>query len=102
MDGGTAEGVDAASSQLVLEVRKSLDFYRAAAPVEKLGRILISGGACEAAGLSELLRAEFAAPVDLFDPVRKISRAEADSPRPPLGPAYAVAVGLALRREAVR
>jgi len=39
-----------ASAQLVLEVRKTVDFYRATAPVEKLSRIVVSGGAYQAVG----------------------------------------------------
>ncbi len=44
-----------ASAQLVLEIRKTIDFYRATAPVEKLSRIVLSGGACQAVGLVDLL-----------------------------------------------
>lgn len=90
------------SVQLVLEIRKTVDFYRATAPVEKVSRIVLSGGACEAAGLNELLGAEFGAPVELFDPFRKISRGKGDEKVGTLGPAYAVAVGLAMRREGDR
>ena len=39
-----------ASAQLVLEVRKTVDFYRATSPIDKLSRIVLSGGAWEAVG----------------------------------------------------
>ena len=63
-----------ASAQLVLEVRKTVDFYRATAPVEKLSRIVLSGGAWQAVGLVDLLASEFGAPVDVFDPFRRVTK----------------------------
>jgi type IV pilus assembly protein PilM len=90
------------SSQLVLEIRKTVDFYRATSTIEKVSRVMLSGGACEADGLSELLSAEFSAPVEICDPFRKVSRGKSVAKSAPLGPAYAVAVGLAMRREGDR
>ena len=88
-----------ASAQLVQEVRKTVDFYRATAPVEKLSRVVVSGGAHQAVGLVDLFASEFGAPVDVFDPFRRVSRSSrADAS----GPAYAVAVGLAMRNEGDR
>jgi type IV pilus assembly protein PilM len=91
-----------ASSQLVLEVRKTIDFYRATAPVEKLSRIVISGGAYHAVGLVDLLAGEFGASVEVFDPFRRVSRSSRAMGAEATGPAYAVAVGLAMRQEGDR
>jgi type IV pilus assembly protein PilM len=91
-----------ASAQLVNEVRKTVDFYRATAPVEKLGRIVVSGGAWQAVGLVDQLASEFAAPVDIFDPFRKITRPSRAIGADLAGPSYAVAVGLAMREEGDR
>jgi type IV pilus assembly protein PilM len=88
-----------ASAQLVQEVRKTVDFYRATAPVEKLSRVVVSGGAHQAVGLVDLFASEFGAPVDVFDPFRRVSRS---SRTEAAGPAYAVAVGLAMRNEGDR
>lgn len=88
-----------ASAQLVNEVRKTIDFYRATAPVEKLTRIVVSGGAWQAVGLVDQLAGEFAAPVDIFDPFRKINRPSRAIGADLAGPSYAVAVGLAMREE---
>lgn len=88
-----------ASGQLVLEVRKTIDFYRATAPVERLSRIVLSGGAWQAVGLVEMLASEFGAPVDVFDPFRRITRPSRGLGVDVVGPAYAVAVGLAMRQE---
>ena len=91
-----------ASAQLVLEVRKTVDFYRATAPVEKLSRIVVSGGAYQAVGLVDLLASEFGAPVDVFDPFRRVSKPSRAIGADVTGPAYAVAVGLAMRQEGDR
>ena len=91
-----------ASAQLVLEVRKTVDFYRATAPVERLSRIVLSGGAWEAVGLVDLLASEFGAPVDVFDPFRRVARSSRAIGAEVAGPAYAVAVGLAMRQEGDR
>ncbi len=88
-----------ASGQLVLEVRKTIDFYRATAPVERLSRIVLSGGAWQAIGLVDMLASEFGAPVDVFDPFRRITRPSRGIGIDVVGPAYAVAVGLAMRQE---
>lgn len=91
-----------ASAQLVLEVRKTVDFYRATAPVEKLSRVVLSGGAHQAVGLVDLLAGEFGAPVDVFDPFRRVTRSNRAIGGEAAGPAYAVAVGLAMRQEGDR
>jgi type IV pilus assembly protein PilM len=91
-----------ASAQLVLEVRKTVDFYRATAPVEKLSRVVLSGGAYQAVGLVDLLASEFGAPVDVFDPFRRVTRPSRALGADVTGPAYAVAVGLAMRQEGDR
>jgi type IV pilus assembly protein PilM len=89
------------STQLVLEIRKTIDFYRATAPIENLGRIVLSGGAWGAEGLVDLLGAEFGAQIDVFEPFRRVTRRKKATAELP-GPAYAVAVGLAMRREGDR
>lgn len=91
-----------ASAQLVLEVRKTVDFYRATAPVEKLSRVVVSGGAYQAVGLMDLLASEFGAPVDVFDPFRRVAKPSRAIGADATGPAYAVAVGLAMRQEGDR
>jgi type IV pilus assembly protein PilM len=91
-----------ASAQLVLEVRKTVDFYRATAPVEKLSRVVLSGGAYQAVGLVDLLASEFGAPVDVFDPFRRVTRPSRATGAEATGPGFAVAVGLAMRQEGDR
>jgi len=91
-----------ASAQLVLEIRKTVDFYRATSPVDRLSRVVLSGGAWQAVGLMDLLAGEFGAPVDVFDPFRRVQRTGRAVGAEAVGPAYAVAVGLAMRKEGDR
>jgi type IV pilus assembly protein PilM len=88
-----------ASTQLVMEIRKTIDFYRATAPVERLSRVVVSGGAWQAVGLVDMLASEFGSPVDVFDPFRRVTRSGRAASADIAGPSYAVAVGLAMRQE---
>ena len=91
-----------ASAQLVVEIRKTVDFYRATSPIDRLSRLVLSGGAWEAVGLVDLLASEFGAPVDVFDPFRRVTRSNRTAGADGVGPSYAVAVGLAMRKEGDR
>jgi type IV pilus assembly protein PilM len=91
-----------ASASLVREVRKTIEFFQTSSPVERLSRVILSGGAWEAAGLVDLLTSEFSAPVDVFDPFRRIARPAKALGGDAVGPSYAVAVGLAMRSEGDR
>jgi type IV pilus assembly protein PilM len=111
LHGTLPSGVDAdrvhtvlkdASTQLVREVRKSIEFFKTSAPVERLTRVILSGGAWEATGLVDLLTSEFSAPVDIFDPFRRVTRSARALGGESVGPSYAVAVGLAMRSEGDR
>ena len=90
------------TKQLVLEIRRTIDFFRGATPAADLERIVLSGGACTAEGLTNLLATEFGATVEVFDPFRRIARRKNTAGREDPGAAYAVAVGLAMRREGDR
>jgi type IV pilus assembly protein PilM len=90
----------AVSENVMLEIQKTFDFFKATASSDRIDRIVVSGGASRAEGFVEMLKERFEAPVELFDPFKKIAfdvkklgaeSAEAAS-------TAAVAVGLALRR----
>jgi type IV pilus assembly protein PilM len=97
-----ARVVREATKQLVLEIRRTIDFFRGATPGADLERVVLSGGACTAEGLANLLATEFAATVEVFDPFRRIARRKNTGGGEGLGAAYALAVGLAMRREGDR
>jgi type IV pilus assembly protein PilM len=91
----------AVTENVMLEVQKTFDFFKATATTERVDRIIISGGASRAEGFIEMLTERFEAPVEVFDPFRKVSfdakKFNVDSAED-IGPTVAVAVGLALRR----
>ena len=83
-------------AHIVSEAKKTMDFYRAGASLGAVDRVVVSGGGWRTEGLADLLTAAFDAPVETFDPFRRISGADrlADAMA---GPTFAVAVGLAMR-----
>lgn len=87
------------TTQVVTEIRKTIDFYRATAPTERVSRIVLSGGACGAESLGALLETELEAPVEVFDPFFKVARTGRRATAVDgEGPGFAVAVGLAMRQ----
>src|SRR6202140_4882372 len=88
------------SDILTLEIQKTFDFFRATASGENIQRIVVAGGTARVPGLVDLLREEFAMPVEELNPFRKViinpSRHSDDQIRE-LAPRLAIAVGLALR-----
>jgi type IV pilus assembly protein PilM len=88
------------SDVLVLEVQKTFDFFRATASGENIQRIFVAGGTSRIPGLLDLLREEFALPVEEMYSFRKviISPGKHDENQiRDLAPRMAIAVGLALR-----
>lgn len=88
------------SDILVLEIQKTFDFFRATATGENIQRIYVAGGTARVPGLMDLLKEEFAVPVEELYPFRKVvlnpGRHEEERLRE-LAPRLAIAVGLALR-----
>jgi type IV pilus assembly protein PilM len=95
----------AVTDNVMLEILKTFDFFKATAPSGRIDRIVVSGGASRAEGFVEMLSERFEVPVDVFDPFRKVAfdaaRLQVQTPAE-VAPTAAVAVGLALRRAADR
>jgi type IV pilus assembly protein PilM len=95
----------AVTDNVMLEILKTFDFFKATAPSGRIDRIVVSGGASRAEGFVEMLSERFEVPVDVFDPFRKVAfdaaRLQVETPAE-VAPTAAVAVGLALRRAADR
>jgi type IV pilus assembly protein PilM len=95
----------AVSENVMLEIQKTFDFFKATAASDRIDRIVVSGGASRAEGFLEMLTERFEAPVELFDPFKKVAfdskRFQVESVGD-IAPTAAVAVGLALRRAADR
>jgi len=95
----------AMTENVLLEIQKTFDFFKATASSDRIDRILLSGGASSVDGFEQALEDRFGAPVEAFDPFKKIAfapkkRGGDDADR--LMATAAVAVGLALRRSGDR
>jgi len=107
--GGTRPGVTeeqrasilrSVSDILILEIQKTFDFFRATASGENIRRIVVAGGTARVPGLLDLLREEFAVPVEELYPFRKVAinpGRHDESHLREVAPRLAIAVGLALR-----
>src|SRR6202140_5102967 len=88
------------SDILTLEIQKTFDFFRATASGENIQRIVVAGGTARVPGLVDLLREEFAMPVEELNPFRKVivnPGKHSDDQIREMSPRLAIAVGLALR-----
>jgi type IV pilus assembly protein PilM len=91
----------AMTENVLLEVQKTFDFFKATASTDRIDRIMLSGGASRVDGFAEALQERFGTAVESFDPFRKVGldgRKFSAEQRETIAPTAAVAVGLALRR----
>jgi type IV pilus assembly protein PilM len=103
VDGATFEEAQpilhAVTENVLLEIQKTFDFFKATAASDQIDRIMLSGGASRVDGFREMLQERFSAPVEEFDPFRVVTwDRKLGTPSPELAATAAVAVGLALRR----
>jgi len=105
VDGATFDEVrpvlHAMTENVLLEIQKTFDFFKATAASDRIDRIYLSGGASRVDGFAQALEERFGAPVENFDPFKKIvfepAKLGVHDPDA-LVPTAAVAVGLALRK----
>src|SRR5918993_303667 len=94
--------IETVSDILALEIRKTMDFYRATAEEseEAIQKILIAGGGSKLPGLPDYLSRRFEIPGEVFDSFRQIQvgvrKFDPDYMKE-IVPDMAIAVGLALR-----
>jgi type IV pilus assembly protein PilM len=104
VDGATFEEAQpvlrAVTENVLLEIQKTFDFFKATASSEQIDRIMLSGGASRVDGFREMLQERFNAPVEEFDPFRTVGWDAKKLGADPVDHAAtaAVAVGLALRK----
>ena len=92
--------VRAVSDNVVTEVGKTIDFFRASAVSGQIARIVLSGGSSRFEGLDDALRDRFDAPVERLDPFRRMGTDDlhlTEQRRAELGAVTGVALGLAMR-----
>ena len=105
VDGTTFEDarplLRAVTENVMLEIQKTFDFFKATAASDRIDRIMVSGGASRAEGFNEMLSERFEAPVEPFDPFKRVAfdakRFSVDAASD-VAATVAVALGLALRR----
>jgi type IV pilus assembly protein PilM len=90
----------AVNENVLLEIQKTFDFFKASATSDRIDRVLLSGGASRVDGFQKALEDRFATTIEPFNPFQKIGFdpsklgvSDADG----VTTATAVAVGLALR-----
>jgi type IV pilus assembly protein PilM len=93
--------MDAVSENIVVEIQRSFDFFRATTADQDIHQILLSGGSARVARLDTLLAQRLRTEVGINDPFQnvKVNTKRFDPEYlAEQGPAAAVAVGLALRK----
>ena len=103
VDGAGPEGADpaAVSEYLLLEIEKTLDFFRSTTAAGRVDELVVGGASAGAPGFLPEIEARLDVPAALFDPFRRVRRdpgAGGGDGRLESDAAFAVAVGLALRR----
>jgi len=102
VDGATFEEAQpvlhAITENVLLEIQKTFDFFKASVSSDQIDRLMLSGGASRVDGFRETLQERFNAPVEDFDPFRVLTwdAKKLGAPGDHAATA-AVAVGLALR-----
>jgi type IV pilus assembly protein PilM len=108
--GGRVEGaavenlppiLQAVSENIALEVQKTFDFFKATSQEDRIDRIFLSGGSSKVQGLRELIAERFDAGVEIMNPFNNVTYNPRDFDPDfiaEIGPAAAIAVGLAVRR----
>src|SRR5207249_3790136 len=104
VDGVTFEEVQpvlhAMTENVLLEIQKTFDFFKATATTDRIDRVLLSGGASRVDGFQKALEERFSTVIEPFNPFLKIGFEPGKlGVTDPDGvtTAAAVAVGLALR-----
>ena len=88
----------AVSDNVMLEIQKTFDFFKATTANDHIDRIVVSGGGARVEGFFEQLKDRFNVAVEAFDPFRNVAFDPKKFGDPAeAAPTAAVALGLALR-----
>ncbi len=94
------EVVGEVSERLITEIKKTFDFYHAQSMRERFDAVFLAGGGAHVADLTQRLEQRLGTPVELLDPLRRVSiPTKSFDPEyvRSIAPQAAVAVGLAMR-----
>ena len=93
--------LEAVSRDLSLEVQRTFDYFASTAESERISKIVLSGGCAKLTGIQDFLASSWGVPVEIARPFAALERTPGqfnEEELADIGPLYAVAVGLALRR----
>lgn len=93
--------VQGGAEAIVSEIQKTFDFFRATTQEERIDQVYLAGGSARLQGLRELLMERLDTQVELLNPFNAVtwSDKEVDADLiEQMGPAAAIAVGLAVRK----
>ena len=88
----------AMNENVLLEIQKTFDFFKATAASDRIDRIILSGGAAAVDGFSASLGERFGVPVEFLNPFKAIAFDAKLGVPEQVASTAAVAVGLALRK----
>lgn len=89
------------SEQVLLEVQKTFDFFKATTSEDRIDRVMLSGGSARVPGLAESMSERFDCRVEISNPFQSVNYSPKDFDAEFLeevGPACSIAVGLAMRK----
>jgi type IV pilus assembly protein PilM len=92
--------IESVTEIICLEIQKTYDFFKSTTTVNRIDRMIVSGGAAHTPGLIETLAQKFEIPAEKFDSFRKITfdpKRFSSSMIADRAPDLAIAIGLALR-----
>jgi type IV pilus assembly protein PilM len=92
--------LDSVTEILCLEIQKTYDFFKSTTTVDRIDRMIVSGGASHTPGLIEALTKRFDIPTEKFNSFKNISfdpKRFSPSMIKDRAPDLAIAIGLALR-----
>lgn len=92
--------IDSVTEIICLEIQKTYDFFRSTTTVDRIDRMIVSGGAAHTPGLVETLGRKFEIPAEKFDSFRRIRFDPKRFPASMIAnraPDLAIAIGLAIR-----
>ena len=91
--------IRAVTEQVLLEVQKTFDFFKATAAADRIDRLVVSGGASRIEGFGSMLQTRFGVEVEELNPFKTITwdAARLGGDAVEAAPVAAVAVGLGLR-----
>jgi len=86
--------------EFVMELRRSVDYFRSKYPTETVDQVLLCGGSASLRNLDQYIQNELGVPAVISDPfagINVVSKQLSATRRVEVAPAFAVALGLAAR-----